>query len=201
MVTNKIFKLLSEVLEDNSLTYRDKVIFTALLTFNGQKKIYPSHKEISWRTGCNSINNISVSISKLKNKKYIKVFRRMQKSNLYVLTGIETKLKIKRNYKPETLKYNSLIYSIGMIYREIIGQELKISFIKRLLKMNTNKDNVTQIQRALMICYVIKKNTESKEYAKVLGKIYNEYQDLKYIDFRNEIFSNENFIVLNNNQG
>ena len=82
---NKVFNILKIVLEDSRLTYLDKTVFTALITFNGNNKIFPSISEIGNRIKCNSKNNISVSIKKLKELNYIEVKRRFQKSNIYIL--------------------------------------------------------------------------------------------------------------------
>jgi hypothetical protein len=192
---NKVFNILKEVIEDKRLTYLDKTVFTSLITFNGKNKIFPSLSDIGNRINCNSINNISVSINKLKELNYIDVIRRFQKSNIYILKNVTTDLKIKKKNerKPESIesiKNKSILYSVVFLYSKIQNHSIESSdfaFINRLLKIKA-KDDFTYIQKCLMLCSVFKSKIDKTGEEKYKGILYNSYRDLNYTKFHKEVF-------------
>lgn len=192
---NKVFNILKEVIEDKRLTYLDKTVFTSLITFNGKNKIFPSLSEIGNRINCNSQNNISVSINKLKELNYIDVKRRFQKSNIYILKNVTTDLNIKKQRDKkqksnDTLKNKSILYSVVYLYSKIQNRSIESSdfaFINRLLQLK-QKDNITYIQKCLMLCSVLKSKKDRTAEPKYKGIIYNSYQALDYAKYHKEVF-------------
>lgn len=194
---NKVFNILKEVIEDKRLTYLDKTVFTSLITFNGKNKIFPSLLEIGKRINCNSINNISVSVNKLKELNYIEIKRRFQKSNIYILKDVSTDLKIRnKNVKKpesiETIKKKSILYSVVYLYSNIQNRSIESSdfaFISRLLQLK-QKDNISHAGKCLMLCNILNKFKDRTGEPKFKGIIYNSYRDLSYKQFHNEVFKN-----------
>jgi hypothetical protein len=96
--SSKTYELLIKVLEDTALSKLDKLVFLALITFNGKDKIFPSLQAICSRIKSTREGSISKSLNKLKKFGYISIKRRYQKSNIYKINGIpalETDIKNK----------------------------------------------------------------------------------------------------------
>ncbi len=78
----KVFERIKTVLEDPELKNLDKLVFCALITFNGRGKMFPSRNKIAERLRMKRVGSISKSVSALS-KKHIDVFKEQGKSNKY----------------------------------------------------------------------------------------------------------------------
>jgi len=84
----RTYELITSILEDKNLSNMDKIVFMALVTFNGKDKIFPSRERICKRISTNRISTISRSLNKLQKGGYITIIRRKCSSNIYKINGI-----------------------------------------------------------------------------------------------------------------
>jgi hypothetical protein len=84
------FLRLRKVLEDPELTPIEKNVFTALMTFAGGGKIFPGREQICKRLGIKRMPTISQALGRLKERGYISIQRRHQKSSFYEICGVTT---------------------------------------------------------------------------------------------------------------
>jgi len=198
-----VFNVFPEVLKDKDLTYLDKTVFFGLITFNGRGKIYPSHKELGERIGCNSLNNISVSVNKLQEKGFIKIHKRFQKSNIYTINKIDSKMKNKQDPKKPKDKNESKDESIEYMDKamiEIVAGEVAKAydrssaetsdflFVNLLLKIKISDkykdDNFNTVRKCLMLLYLI--NIHKDKFKN--GNAYPYFQ---------KVYSTSNYSILN----
>jgi len=227
----KVFENITRVLENKELSYFDKSVYFALISFNGKKKCFPSLNQIGERINSNSITYISNSINKLKKMEIIKVKRRKNKSNIYFLNPLLEDLNPGTN-KPEPLKKskkepsennklklaeeditNAYIYQIAYViaeYRNETKPAAQIySFINKIINNYSDKTIKKYKITFMLLCYILKAGRD-----KFIGCLPYSYFNsffpmLYYSDFRRQMFENEKnqinnleeFIILKNNIG
>lgn len=193
---SKVFNVLAEVLKDTDLSYLDKTVFTALITFNGRGRIFPSIKEIGKRINCNSVNNISVSLNKLKKNGHIHIQRRFQKSSIYKLKDTQSYMKTSKSKKDLSSKIdNDSEYMNNAMIEAVAGQvaisngrnipeSADYSFVNSLLKLKESdkfkQDNMNTVRKCLMLLYLIKIHSDKFK------------EDIPYTYFV-KVFSNSNY--------
>jgi hypothetical protein len=182
-----------------------------LISYNTFRKIFPSLETISKDSGIKSITDISKKLHTLEKYGYISIIRRKHLSNIYKINSIEMKNPVDpepQKAEKEILKaYIERIAYVIAGYRNINidSNEKKkqqiFAFINNYVYGFKDK-TVKHYQVAFMfLCYVLR--NENKFCAKLPYNYFNTFfiDKLKYSDFRNEIFSSDNYINLINNIG
>jgi len=62
------------------------------------------------------------------------------------------------------------------------------SIINKLLKIKEN-DNISFLQKCLMLMYIIRKYKDHIHETKYIGILINHYRELSYYDFKNAVFN------------
>ncbi|MBN1634001.1 MAG: hypothetical protein JW917_07550 [Ignavibacteria bacterium] len=224
----KVFENIKRVLENKELSYFDKSVYFALISFNGKNKCFPSLNQIGERINSSSITYISNSINKLKKMEIITVKRRKNKSNIYLLNPLFDELKpgtdkpIPPGKPKEELSKTDMmkqaeeelskefIYKISLIIAEYRnetkpGKQI-FTFINKII--NAYSDNtVKKYQVAFMLlCYILKAGANKFKSGLPFAYFNSFFPMLYYSDFRREMFNSQynkidNFITLKNNQG
>lgn len=200
MSTN-IFHIINKATKDQNLKHSDLRIFLCLISYNSFNKIFPSLDTISADTGIKSRPDISKGLKRLKDNNYIEIKRRKHQTNIYKLKDVATDLKIRKKREKEqvtieTIKKNSILYSVVYLYSKIQNRSIESSdfaFINRLLQLK-QKDNVSYTGKCLMLCYILNSLKEKTGELKYKGILYNSYRDLNYSDFKN-ILNSESQII------
>ena len=111
-----------------------------------------------------------------------------------------TKNKRKREGKSQSIrsiKNKSILYSVVYLYTKIENRSIESSdyaFISRLLQLKQS-DDLSYIQKCLMLCYVIKSLTEKIYETQYKGILYNSFRDFSYSDFKNNLYNESNSII------
>ncbi len=163
---------------------------------------------ISLDTGIKSGSDISKGLKRLKELKYIEIKRRKHQTNIYKLKvdKIEVKKKeiskdieVKKSVTAESIKNKSMLYSVVYLYSKIQKHSIESSdfaFISRLLQLK-QKDNISYVQKCLMLCNVIKSKIDNTGELKYKGMLFNAYRDLSYSEFCNNLSNNSKVIFSN----
>lgn len=207
-MSKNIFHIINKATKDHNLKHSDLRIFMCLISYNSFNKIFPSLETISRDTGIKSRPDISKGLKRLKELKYIDIKRRKHQTNIYKLNvdKIEVKIKeipknieAKKTTRVETLKTNSILYSVVYLYSKIQNRTIESSdfaFVSRLLQLK-QKDNISYIQKCLMLCNVLKSKIDNTGELKYKGILYNAYRDLSYSEFCNNLSNNSKVIFSN----
>lgn len=195
-------------MRDKELTYLDKCVFASLITFNGRGKIYPALKEIGNRINCNSVNNVSVSLNKLKKYGYIEIVRRFQKSNIYIINNIKTEMKIEKDTsseicieksKPEdSIKFmdkamiDVTVEQVAAAYGRSIPESSDHVFVNKLLKIKEKdefkKDCMNNVRKCLMLLYLIKFHSDKFKNGNAYPYFQTVFSTCSYSDISKKIF-------------
>ncbi|HEY5125399.1 MAG TPA: helix-turn-helix domain-containing protein [Ignavibacteria bacterium] len=84
-IKNFFGKTMTRVLEDKNLKPTDKLIYFALVSFNGAGYIHPSLQTIAKRLNMKSTGAISRGLNRLQREEYISIQRRKHQTNIYQL--------------------------------------------------------------------------------------------------------------------
>jgi len=189
-----ILAMLQEVLKDADLKPMDKNVFSALITFNGKGKMYPSRNGICERLAIKRIPTISESIKRLENKGYIKTFRQKGKNNVYYFSDKNPVISIpakpeptkpkepkQREVKPLTKeqKESSILLSVVTIYAGMFKRKYEsgdFALIQKLLKLK-EKDNYCYSVKCLMLLYVVTSIKDKINEPKFQGILFNRYKE------------------------
>lgn len=207
-MSKNIFHIINKATKDHNLKHSDLRIFLCLISYNSFNKIFPSLETISIDTGIKSRPDISKGLKRLKELEYIEIKRRKHQTNIYNLNvdKIEVKKKeisknieVKKSVSAETLKNKSILYSVVYLYSKIQKRSIDSSdyaFIKHLLK-EKQKDNISYVQKCLMLCNVLKSKIDKTGEQKYKGILFNSYRDLSYTEFCNNLSNNSKVIFSN----
>lgn len=198
-MSKNIFHIINKATKDHNLKHSDLRIFLCLISYNSFNKIFPSLDTISSDTGIKSRPDISKGLKRLKEYNYIEIKRRKHQTNIYKLNIEQTEIK-EKIVKPksiETIKKKSILYSVVYLYSKIQNRSIESSdfaFISRLLQLK-QKDNISYVQKCLMLCSVIKTMKDKTGEAKYKGVLYNSYRELSYTKFHKEVFETKSFRI------
>ncbi|MCX6163626.1 MAG: hypothetical protein NTU73_01995 [Ignavibacteriae bacterium] len=92
-------------------------------------------------------------------------------------------------------KEKNYLYSVVKILMLITSKEKSNCFalVQRLLKYKA-EDNLTYLQKCLILMYIIKANQDTIKKEKYIGILTNQYRELSYSDFKNLLFQNSEAI-------
>lgn len=201
----KVFNALADVMKDKDLTYLDKCVFCSLLTFNGKGKIFPAIKEIGKRINCNSTNNVSVSLNKLKQNGHIQIIRRFQKSNIYKI-GNQSEMKLTKKEIPEGIKedpndkvtymnnamINVVAEQVASVNGRVFPESADYSFVNSMLKLKESdkykSDNINTVRKCIMLLYLIKIHADKFKDEIPYPYMKKVYSTAIYKNIRNKIF-------------
>jgi predicted transcriptional regulator len=200
-----IFENITGVLKDQQLKPLDKLVYFALISFNGKGKCFPSLKAIGERINSNSITYISNSINKLKKMGFITIKRRRQLSNIYELNPITDKPEKKKKIKVEkvltdeddilkaekeilTAYIIQIAYVIAGYRNETKPGEQIYKFINGILKSYSDT-TVKNYQVAFMLLYYVL-TCGDKFNNELPYSYFKSFFPMKYYsDFRQKVFN------------
>lgn len=206
----QIFLNIKSVLENKKLFLFDKIVYFALISYNGKNNCFPSLDQIGERINSKSKSYISKSINKLKKMEIITVIRRKNNSNVYILNPLfEVKTltdKPEQEKRPEQEKTEKIvqaeeeltkeyIYRIALIIAEYRnetkpgGQIYK--FINRILNTYSDK-SVKKYQVSFMLLVYILRYKEKFNGALPFSYFNSFFPMLYYSEFRREMFNSTN---------
>ena len=87
-------------------------------------------------------------------------------------------------------KKNYYRNSVVNLFRIITGKELSYCYaiINKMLKCKEQDTEISNLQKYLMLMYVIKNNREKINENKYIGILINQYRELSYKDFKVNVF-------------
>jgi hypothetical protein len=124
---------------------------------------------------------------KMNNKRITTEYNKQYNNNKEKRTIIP-----KTNFPMDTKnKEKNYLYSVVKLFMVITNKEKSNCFalVQRLLKYKA-EDNLTYLQKCLMLMYIIKANQDTIKKEKYIGILTNQYRELSYSDFKYKVFSN-----------
>ena len=102
-----IFQNINKVCKDVNISHSEFRVFMVLVSYNSNKKIFPSLDTIAKDSGIKSKTDISKKLNNLKERGYIEIKRRKHQSNIYRINDLKEPVKQshpKPEQKPAKLK-------------------------------------------------------------------------------------------------
>lgn len=215
-----IFQNINKVCKDVNISHSEFRVFMVLVSYNSNKKIFPSLDTIAKDSGIKSKTDISRKLNKLKERGYIEIKRRKHQSNIYRINDLkepvkqshpktEKPAKLKEfkpaEYKPltEKQKEKSILYSTVTIYAKMQNRKYEsgdFAIIRKLLKLK-DADNYCYTVKCLMLLQVIQSVKDKIADNNFRGILYNRYREATRNDLQ-RIFKKpeqEIFIIPNSN--
>jgi len=144
---------------------------------NGKNKIVKKTEKSKNKIHLESIENKEVTgtdIPKGKNKVSVKTEKSKTNKNIYNILS----------------KERSYIYSVVKLLLHYTNKEKSYCFAitNRLLKYKAADNDISKLQKCLMLMYVIKKYCDKTNDPKYIGILTNSYRELSYTDFKRIVF-------------
>jgi hypothetical protein len=156
-------------------------------------------------------NKYQTTVSRLKQENERKSNNKKDLKNIDNIEVTEKEL-IKSNNKITTNEQqnntNNNDNNINKYYRNfvvllyckilnVIPDSSHYSFISKILKQD--RDNLTYLQRCLLLCYVLKRLEAGAENPKFKGMIFNEYKETSYSTIKSNINKPEQTFIYKHN--
>lgn len=219
---NDIFKNINKVCKDSNISHSEFRVFMVLVSYNSNKKIFPSLDTIAKDSGIKSKTDISKKLNNLKERGYIEIKRRKHQSNIYRINDLKEPVKQshpKPEQKPAKLKdikqdksepmtkeqqEKSILYSTVTIYAKVLYNRKyesgDFAIIRKLLKLK-DADYYCYTVKCLMLLQVIQSIKDKITDNNFRGILYNRFREATRNDLQ-RIFKKpeqENFIIPNSN--
>jgi hypothetical protein len=91
-------------------------------------------------------------------------------------------------------KNKSFLNSVVTLFSVITNKDKELSYcysiINKLLKLKES-DNITYLQKCLMLIYIIKNNKDRVNENKYIGILTNQFRELSYTNFKTQVFNTQ----------
>lgn len=219
---NDIFKNINRVCKDSNISHSEFRVFMVLVSYNSNRKIYPSLETISKDSKIKSIPDISKKLNKLKERGYIEIHRRKHQSNIYKIVNVKEPVKQSHpepeqepaklkeiepaEHKPLTKeqKEKSILYSTVTIYAKMLYNRKyesgDFAIIQKLLKLKAN-DNYCYTVKCLMLLQVIQSIKDKITDNNFKGILFNRFRETTRNELQRIFIKTEqdNFNIPNSN--
>lgn len=110
----------------------------------------------------------------------------------------KNKMKQKNNVNNVNTKLNNFVVLLFCKIKNVKPDSSHYSYIGKLLKKD--RDNLTYLQRCLLLCFVLKQFEAKSENPKFRGIIFNSYRETSYLDVIANIneYSKSTFVYKHN---